>query len=49
MIVGGMGFGTIFTLFVVPAVYLVLSGKHEAIAVETEGAAIADAAPVPGN
>jgi multidrug efflux pump len=49
VIVGGMGFGTIFTLFVVPAVYLVLSGKHEAIAVETEDAAIADAAPVPGN
>ncbi len=30
VIVGGMGFGTIFTLFVVPVVYLLLSGKHEA-------------------
>jgi multidrug efflux pump len=28
VIVGGMGFGTIFTLFVVPVVYLILSGKH---------------------
>lgn len=31
VIVGGMSFGTIFTLFVVPAVYLILSGKHEAV------------------
>ena len=29
VIVGGMGFGTVFTLFVVPVVYLLLSGKHE--------------------
>ena len=29
VIVGGMSFGTIFTLFVVPVVYLILSGKHE--------------------
>jgi multidrug efflux pump len=28
VIVGGMSFGTIFTLFVVPVVYLILSGKH---------------------
>jgi multidrug efflux pump len=28
VIVGGIGFGTLFTLFVVPAVYLLLSGKH---------------------
>ena len=35
VIVGGMSFGTIFTLFVVPVVYLILSGKHEAIAVDT--------------
>ncbi len=34
VIVGGMGFGTIFTLFVVPVVYLLLSGKHEAREVE---------------
>jgi multidrug efflux pump len=31
VIVGGMGFGTVFTLFVVPVVYLLLSGKHEAV------------------
>ena len=40
VIVGGMGFGTIFTLFVVPVVYLILSGKHEAVEVE-------DPAPAP--
>jgi len=28
VIVGGMSFGTMFTLFVVPVVYLLLSGKH---------------------
>lgn len=28
VIVGGMSFGTLFTLFVVPVVYLFLSGKH---------------------
>jgi len=28
VIVGGMSFGTMFTLFVVPVVYLILSGKH---------------------
>jgi multidrug efflux pump len=31
VIVGGIGFGTVFTLFVVPVVYLLLSGKHEAV------------------
>ena len=31
VIVGGMSFGTVFTLFVVPVVYLLLSGKHEAV------------------
>ena len=31
VIVGGMSFGTIFTLFVVPVVYLLLSGKHEVV------------------
>ena len=29
VIVGGMSFGTLFTLLVVPVVYLLLSGKHE--------------------
>lgn len=29
VIVGGMSFGTVFTLFVVPVVYLVLAGRHE--------------------
>ena len=28
VIVGGMSFGTLFTLFVVPVVYVFLSGKH---------------------
>jgi multidrug efflux pump len=31
VIVGGMSFGTVFTLFVVPVVYLILSGKHEVV------------------
>jgi len=31
VIVGGMSFGTLFTLFIVPIVYLVLSGKHAAV------------------
>ena len=29
VIVGGMSFGTLFTLFVVPVVYLVLAGRHD--------------------
>lgn len=29
VIVGGMSFGTVFTLFVVPVFYLLLSGKHQ--------------------
>lgn len=29
VIVGGMSFGTVFTLLIVPVVYLLLSGKHE--------------------
>jgi len=33
VIVGGMSFGTVFTLFVVPVVYLLLAGRHE----QTEG------------
>jgi multidrug efflux pump len=31
VIVGGMSFGTVFTLFVVPVVYLLLSGKHATV------------------
>jgi multidrug efflux pump len=37
VIVGGMSFGTMFTLFVVPVVYLLLAGRHEQAA-ETETA-----------
>jgi multidrug efflux pump len=29
VIVGGLSFGTLFTLFVVPVVYLLLSGRHD--------------------
>jgi multidrug efflux pump len=32
VIVGGMSFGTLFTLFVVPVVYLLLAGRHLKIA-----------------
>ncbi len=32
VIVGGMSFGTVFTLFVVPVIYLVLAGKHAQLA-----------------
>jgi multidrug efflux pump len=31
VIVGGMSFGTVFTLFVVPVVYLLLAGKHKKV------------------
>ena len=31
VVVGGMSFGTLFTLFVVPVVYLLLSGKHRGV------------------
>jgi len=34
VIVGGMSFGTVFTLFVVPVVYLFLSGKHRTVDME---------------
>ena len=37
VIVGGMSFGTVFTLFVVPVVYLLLSGKHEVVAATEPG------------
>jgi multidrug efflux pump len=52
VIVGGMSFGTLFTLFVVPVVYLLLSGKHEAIAAAEQASdrEIGDAAaPIPGT
>ena len=42
VIVGGMSFGTVFTLFVVPVVYLILSGKHAPVEEET-----AEAVPAP--
>ncbi len=29
VIVGGLSFGTVFTLFIVPVVYLMLAGRHE--------------------
>lgn len=32
VIVGGLSFGTLFTLFIVPVVYLILAGRHEALA-----------------
>jgi multidrug efflux pump len=40
VIVGGMSFGTIFTLFVVPVVYLLLAGRHEKTAEVTDIAAM---------
>ncbi len=36
VIVGGMGFGTLMTLFVVPAVYLLLSSKQRSTLIESE-------------
>lgn len=47
VIVGGMSFGTLFTLFVVPVVYLLLSGKHRTAEVEStvDTDAVADATP----
>jgi multidrug efflux pump len=54
VIVGGMSFGTTFTLFVVPVVYLLLSGKHEAVEAtepetdERKDPAFHDAEPLPG-
>lgn len=40
VVVGGLSFGTIFTLFVVPVVYLLLAGRHEKSGV-TEPASVA--------
>ncbi len=37
VIVGGLSFGTIFTLFIVPVVYLLLAGRHESAAVTSPG------------
>jgi multidrug efflux pump len=34
VIVGGMSFGTVFTLFIVPVVYLFLSGKHRTVDIQ---------------
>jgi multidrug efflux pump len=35
MLVSGMIIGTIFTLFVVPSIYVLLARKHRAIEAET--------------
>ena len=37
VIVGGMTFGTLFTLFVVPVVYTLLARKHREKLVDVEG------------
>jgi multidrug efflux pump len=42
VIVGGMSFGTVFTLFVVPVVYLLLAGRHEKVAQASGSGALAD-------
>ncbi|HLF32446.1 MAG TPA: efflux RND transporter permease subunit [Xanthomonadales bacterium] len=42
VIVGGMSFGTLFTLFVVPVVYLLLAGRHE------RKTRVTTATPLPG-
>jgi multidrug efflux pump len=41
VIVGGMSFGTLLTLFVVPVVYVLLARKHEAVVEDAEAAAAA--------
>ena len=38
-IIGGLGVSVIVTMFLVPAVYLVIHGRHEAKAAAQEGAA----------
>jgi len=40
VIVGGMSFGTLFTLFVVPVVYLLLAGRHAKIAGDLESVGV---------
>jgi multidrug efflux pump len=51
VIVGGMGFGTLFTLFVVPVVYLILSGKHDVVVAEApeSQSVVAGAEPLPST
>ncbi|MCI0516424.1 MAG: efflux RND transporter permease subunit [Woeseiaceae bacterium] len=44
VIVGGMSFGTIFTLFVVPVVYLLLAGRHEEVPEEAAASAMPEPA-----
>jgi multidrug efflux pump len=44
VIVGGLSFGTVFTLFIVPVVYLLLAGRHEKVAAADERAKDSDAA-----
>ena len=41
VIVGGLSFGTIFTLFIVPVVYLLLAGRHAQAATTAEQEAVA--------
>jgi multidrug efflux pump len=47
VIASGLAIGTLFTLFVVPAVYLILAGDHHATTSAAHGAA--DAAPQPAE
>jgi multidrug efflux pump len=42
VIVGGMTFGTFFTLFVVPVMYLLLSGEHKVVAQEEDSMPVAE-------
>ena len=48
VIVGGLSFGTIFTLFIVPVVYLLLAGRHEEV-VAADGHAEDPDAAVPAT
>jgi multidrug efflux pump len=43
-IASGLGIGTLFTLFVVPAVYLLLARDHSAVQPHGEAAAAGEAA-----
>jgi multidrug efflux pump len=45
VVVGGLSFGTIFTLFVVPVVYLLLAGRHAPAAAVHVPAGAPDASP----
>ena len=51
VIVGGMTFGTLLTLFVVPVAYTLLAGKAhiEAHGIDVSHAPLAPAAPQPGH